>query len=132
LDLRGLALGFWSSGLSTGDWPEFGGIVGAQEPTVCTVPDYVKSAGQEAIELAESAGLILDAWQRGVLEKSLGYGKDGRWAAFEVGMSVPRQNGKGAILEARELAALFVLPDVLTVHSAHQFDTSLAPSVSRA
>ena len=28
-------------------------------------------------------------------------------------------------LEARELAALFVLEELLTVHSAHQFDTSL-------
>jgi hypothetical protein len=27
-----------------------------------------------------------------------------KWAAFEVGIVVPCQNGKGAILEARELA----------------------------
>jgi hypothetical protein len=37
----------------------------------------------------------------------------------------PRQNGKGAILEARELAGLFLLGERLVIHSAHQFDTSL-------
>ena len=38
---------------------------------------------------------------------------------------VSRQNGKGAILEARELAGLFLLGERLIIHSAHQFDTSL-------
>jgi phage terminase large subunit-like protein len=41
------------------------------------------------------------------------------------GVEVPRQNGKGAILEARELAGLFLLGERLIIHSAHQFDTSL-------
>ncbi|WP_228023103.1 hypothetical protein [Streptomyces acidicola] len=31
---------------------------------------------------------------------------EGRWAAFEVCANVPRQNGKGAIIEARELWGL--------------------------
>ena len=34
---------------------------------------------------------------------------DGNWSAFEVGVNVPRQNGKGGIIEARELAGLFLL-----------------------
>jgi phage terminase large subunit-like protein len=38
---------------------------------------------------------------------------------------VSRQNGKGAILEGRELAGLFLLDERLIIHSAHQFDTSL-------
>jgi hypothetical protein len=50
---------------------------------------------------------------------------DGKWAAFEVGVEVAAQNGKGAILEARELAGLFLLGERLIIHSAHQFDTSL-------
>ena len=52
----------------------------------------------------------------------------GRWAAFEVGLIVPRQNGKGSILEALELAALFLAdpdaPPPLILHSAHEFKTS--------
>jgi len=37
---------------------------------------------------------------------------------------VSRQNGKGSILEARELAGLFLFGERTVVHSAHQFDTS--------
>lgn len=76
------------------------------------------------MELARSAGLELDEWQAFVLERALGQ-VDGRWAAFEIGVEVSRQNGKGAILEARELAGLFLLEERLVIHSAHQFDTSL-------
>lgn len=74
--------------------------------------------------MAAFAGLHLDEWQRFVLERSLGR-RGGQWAAFEVGLTVSRQNGKGSIFEVRELGGLFVLDERLLVHSAHQFDTSL-------
>jgi hypothetical protein len=38
----------------------------------------------------------------------------------------PRQNGKGSILEARELAGLFLLGESDLVHSAHLASTSTA------
>lgn len=95
-------------------------------PRVMSVPvDAVGSAGSEAVDLARLAGLVLDDWQAFVLEHALGERADGRWSAFEVGVEVPRQNGKGGILEARELAGLFLLSERLIIHSAHQFDTSL-------
>lgn len=100
-------------------------VVGAQRPRICSVPEYRSSAGAETIELAEMAGLYLDEWQQFVLVNALGEKADGRWAAFEVGVDVSRQNGKGGILEARELGALFLFDERLTIHSAHQFDTSL-------
>jgi hypothetical protein len=84
----------------------------------------VSSAGQEAVELAASAGLILDPWQEWVLRHSLGELDTGLWAAFEVGLVVSRQNGKGSILEARELAGLFLLDEELIIHSAHEFKTA--------
>lgn len=102
-----------------------GGLLGAQHPRVCAVPDYVSSAGLEAVELAQMAGLFLDPWQQLVLAESLGERPDGKWAAFEVGLTVSRQNGKGSILEARTLAGLFLLGERFITHSAHQFDTSL-------
>jgi hypothetical protein len=71
------------------------------------------------------AGLVLDPWEALVLRESLGERPDGRWSAFEVGLVVPRQNGKGSILEAREIAGLFLLDEKLLVHSAHEFATSL-------
>jgi hypothetical protein len=99
-------------------------VVGAQRPRVHSFPKFGSSAGEEVIELADMAGLVLDDWQQFVLVNSLGEKADGRWAAFEVGVNVARQNGKGGILEARELAGLFLFDERLLIHSAHQFDTS--------
>jgi hypothetical protein len=99
--------------------------IGDQQPRICHVPEYVSSAGQEAVELARMAGLHLDPWQEFELAHSLGERRDGKWAAFEVAQVVPRQNGKDSVLEARELAGLFLLGERLLIHSAHQFDTSL-------
>ena len=99
-------------------------LVGSQRPRICLVPEYSTSTGDEAIELAAMAGLILDDWQQFILRHSLGERPDGKWAAREVGLMVSRQNGKGALLEARELAGLFLLEEELIVHSAQQFDTA--------
>lgn len=89
------------------------------------VPEFDTSRGEEVVALAAEAGLVLDPWQAFVLEHGLGVGADGLWAAFEVGICAPRQNGKDGIFEARALAALYLFEEPLTVHSAHQFDTSL-------
>ncbi len=101
------------------------GLLGAQRPRLWSVPPCsISSAGAEAVDLAAQAGLVLDPWQQFVLEQSLGEQADGRWAAFEVGVIVSRQNGKGAILEARELAGLFLFNERLILHSAHEFKTA--------
>jgi hypothetical protein len=100
-------------------------ILGAQQPRVSTFPPSISSAGLEAVELAASAGLVLDEWQCRVLDIALGERADGKWAAFEVGLIVGRQNGKGAILEARELAGLFLFGEQLILHSAHEFKTAV-------
>jgi hypothetical protein len=75
-------------------------VVGAQAPRIHHVPPYVSSAGQQAIEIAEIAGLYLDPWEKLVIGDALGETADGRWAAYRVGLEVPRQNGKGSVLEA--------------------------------
>jgi hypothetical protein len=98
---------------------------GSQSPTVAWVPGASSSRSREAIELAASAGLRLDEWQQLVLDGSLGLRPDGKWAAFEVGLCVPRQNGKGAVLEARELAGIFLFDEKLVIHSSHEFATSM-------
>lgn len=93
-------------------------------PRICSVPDYESSAGGEAIELAALAGLVLDEWQQFVLVNALGERADGRWAAPTVGLVVGRQNGKNSVLEARELAGIFLLDERVIVHSAHEQATS--------
>lgn len=85
----------------------------------------VSSAGSEAVDLAAAAGLVLDDWQSWVLEEALAERADGTWAAFEVGLVLPRQNGKNAILEARELAGVVLFDDDLIVHTAHRRDTMI-------
>ena len=90
-------------------------LLGNQRPRVSSIPEYSSSTGDEAIELAAMAGLVLDDWQQWILRHSLGETSDGKWAAREVGLMVSRQNGKGALLEARELAGLFILEEELIV-----------------
>lgn len=88
------------------------------------VPPGVTSGGSEAVGLAAEAGLLLDPWQRLVLDSAMLEDQYGKWVAMEVALVVARQNGKGAIITARELAGLYLL-DELIVHTAHQFETSL-------
>lgn len=99
-------------------------LQGEQRPRVCNVPPAVSSAGKEAVALAARAGLVLDPWQVFDLEQMLLERPDGRWACFEFGLLVARQNGKGAVLEARALAGLFLFGEQLIVWSAHEFKTA--------
>lgn len=96
-------------------------------PRVCSVPAGNTGLGRQAVELAAEFGLVLDPWQASTLEQAMATREEERlWAAFEVGLCAPRQNGKDGILEARELAGLFLeeLEEELLIHSAHLFATS--------
>lgn len=96
-------------------WPSKGGEPGMVDP-------------DEAVALAVSAGLILDDWQEDLLRQSLECNED-KWAHFEVACICPRQNGKNAIIEARELVGLFLDDECdLIIHSAHEFATSMEAS----
>src|SRR5690606_25364258 len=120
-------------------------LMGHQYPRIHAVPSsarrmphddwVVASRASEAIDLAAYAGLQLDPWQCLVMEHMLAVREDkfyhplkrknlNKWAAFEFGLVVARQNGKGSILEARELAGLFLFGEEEIIHSAHLFDTS--------
>ena len=98
---------------------------GCQFPRLSSSPGSVLSSeGDDAVELARTAGLVLDPWQEHVLRVGLGQDAAGLWSAFEVGCVVPRQNGKGAVIEALCLAALFLSEERLTIYSAHEFKTA--------
>ncbi|MFG2855695.1 terminase [Streptomyces mirabilis] len=102
-----------------------GPVYGHQRPRIFTVPGLaLSSAGQEAVDLAARAGLKLDPWQQFVLDQGMGEKADGNWASPEVAVNVPRQNGKGGIIEARELWGLFIGGEQLILHSAHEFKTA--------
>ena len=98
--------------------------IGAQLPKNHFIPTFHTNLGEDAVDLASVAGLDLDPWQQEVLKASLGFKPSGKFSAPDVCLIVPRQNGKGSVIEARELAGLFLLPEKNIMHSAHEFKTA--------
>lgn len=97
---------------------------GAQVPRVRHAPTVRANAWEDVADLAKAYGLVLDPWQENVLQGAMGERADGQWATPTVGVSVPRQNGKGALIEARELAGLLVFGEKTIIHSAHEQKTA--------
>ena len=97
------------------------------KPRILSLPPGRRSykLADDAVDLAKHAGLELDEWQAYVLRESLATVKGSKWRAFEVGLNVPRQNGKSAVLEARILAEVFLVRSEYTIYSAHLYDTSM-------
>ena len=103
-------------------------ILGAAPPRIRHVPAQRtgKIAGK-VVGLARNVGLGLDPWQADVIYDAMSTDPvSGLWITPRVAVSVPRQNGKGAIIEAIEIAFLLgVFPDAkLLIHSAHEFKTA--------
>lgn len=83
--------------------------------------------GQVVITAASRVGLSLDPWQRDVVLDAMSHDPHtDAWHLPRVAVSVPRQNGKGAIIEAIELAFLLgAFPGAeLLIHSAHEYKTA--------
>lgn len=94
-------------------------------PAHLWVPGHTSSAAAEAIDLAESVGMVLDAEQRLALEAILAEGADGKWAGFEACVIAARQNLKTYLFEALVLADLFLFGSRLVVWTAHLFPTTM-------
>src|SRR6516225_859175 len=97
---------------------------GVHVPRIRHAPHVRANAWEDVVELSASYGLKLFEWQENVLEAAMGERADGMWAAKHIGGSCPRQNGKGAFAEARELAGLLLFNEQMIVHSAHEIRTS--------
>lgn len=100
--------------------------VGVQTPSHFVAPLWTSTAGDDAVDLAAACGINLLPWQQLVLRNALAERPDGKWSAFEVGLVLPRQNGKNVILLARQLAGLFLFGEEQQVHTAHKFKTARA------
>ncbi len=83
-----------------------------------------ESQALAALEFCRAHGLDFDGHQRHVFTRALRTRADGKWAAPEVGLVEPRQNGKTEVLIGRGLAGLFVFGEKLITHSAHRLDTA--------
>lgn len=77
------------------------------------------------LEVGRTCGITADEWQEDTLRDALGELDDGRFAAFEVGINVARQNGKSVTLLLRELGGIFVYGERFITHSSHMQDTSI-------
>lgn len=98
---------------------------GAERPRVELTPAHTESLGWAAVELMALAGKALDPWQVDACDLMMAVGPDGRWACPEYCEWVGRQNGKGAILEARALGGLFLFDEELISWSAHEYKTAM-------
>jgi len=93
-----------------------------QPPRVHVAPRRSKTFGDLAADLAGEYGLAPDDWQRFVLDDWLAESK-GQWTSLTCGLSVPRQNGKNALLEVRELFGMVGRGERI-LHTAHEVKTA--------
>ena len=91
-------------------------------PRIRVAPERGTSEGDLASSFAAAYGLDPDLWQRNVLDDWLRL-FDGRWSSLTCGISVPRQNGKNALLEVRELYGMVALGERI-LHTAHEVKTA--------
>lgn len=100
-------------------------LLGEQAPPrVRYAPDARANSWEDVADLSSSFGLVLDPWQEAVLKAAMGERSSGKWAAHQVGLSVPRQNGKSQLIVARAIAGVLLFGERKVVISAHQQDTA--------
>lgn len=101
-------------------------LLGEQAPPrVSAAPPPTRAnAWEDVADLSASFGVHLFQWQEVVLQSAMGERSDGTWAAKQVGLSVPRQNGKSQLLVARALAGALLFGEKKIIISAHAQDTA--------
>lgn len=100
-------------------------VLGAQEPRLRVASDAGDRAdGEAADQLLASYGLNLDDWQAWTLDDWLAVDPaTSLWVHQTCGLSVPRQNGKNGVLEAREVYGMTVIGEKF-LHTAHEVKTA--------
>ena len=96
---------------------------GNQIPRIRIEPSRMGTDGNGAAMLMQAYGVTLDEWQRLVIDCWLGKDTAGQYTVTSAGLSVPRQNGKNCIVEAREFYGLTVNGERI-LHTAHQVRTA--------
>lgn len=94
-----------------------------QTPTTRVCPDYERTLGDAAFEFGSSFGITLDPWQKTVIDDWLAVDEDGKWICSTCGLSVPRQNGKTALVKVRVMLGIFSLGETV-LFTCHEVRTS--------
>lgn len=97
-------------------------VTGSQEPTVRIAPHYRESDGGDADRILKSGGMVLDPWQADILMDWMAL-NGGRWVCRTCGGSVPRQNGKTGLIEARAISGMLMRKERV-IYTAHLQKTS--------
>lgn len=98
---------------------------GVQRPRVHVAPKgRFREDGDDAAFLSTAYGLSPDDWQTLVLNDWLARaGRGGKYSSLTCGLAVPRQNGKNAVIEMRELFGMVQLGEKF-LHTAHEVKTA--------
>lgn len=102
-----------------------GSPIGSQTPSFLAKPAVPATDffdGEDFVDLAAAFGLEADQWQEGMVTATMGRTSTGALAAAKVALSVPRQNGKNAIIEILELGQALLLGRRI-IHTAHEVKT---------
>lgn len=92
--------------------------MGSQEPSEKVAPEYQRSDGMDAAAIVKAGGVTLDPWQVDVLADWMARQPSGKWAAPSCGGSVPRQNGKSLLVQARAAAGMILFNETV-IYTAH-------------
>ena len=95
----------------------------SQDPRIRVAPRAAKTFGDIAGQFSADYGLEPDPWQQGVLDDWLATDKHDRWKSLTCGLTVPRQNGKNALIEIRELFGMVGRGEKI-LHTAHEVKTA--------
>lgn len=93
-------------------------LQGSQEPCVRIAPIYNETDGIDAERILRSGQMLLDPWQSLVLCDWMAVGPNGKWICRTCGGSVPRQNGKTGLVEARAEAGMLMYNEQV-IYTAH-------------
>lgn len=105
---------------------------GARRPRLEVAPPFEASYGHVAAKLMRAANKPLDPWQEDSCELLLAVNEDRKLICQDYAEWVARQNGKGAILEARALTGFLFFDgengkprEDLIAWSAHEYRTTM-------
>lgn len=90
---------------------------GSQVPTIRIAPKY-DTTELRAVKLLKVGGLLLDQWQSDILDDWMAMSPGQKWICKTCGGSVPRQNGKTALVEGRASAGMLLYGERV-LYTAH-------------
>lgn len=91
-------------------------------PSARIAPRYRETDGRDASTLLSFGGFELDPWQNTILDDWMATSK-GLWVCRTCGISIPRQNGKTGLIEARSIAGMIMYREQV-IYTSHLQKTS--------